>query len=425
MPYRIINVDNEEEKVVRENLHVVITAKDNRYVLFGDDFMENVSILAEVRDEEKISFEILTEDEWRERKVGDELNYNDCYKKYFENEINDRIATAYELKDYLHSGEMDDIEIEAKIEATEYFIDRFDDIRKETLVYEDSGDDFDRGNLRFDSVLASLLKSIKCYDYLQDIDVYIYITNKTKPDIPQWLEEKIEEWDNQRQNKNRSKTGWCRCPYQKTYDKKDCFGCKWADLNKIGSEYQKAENHCSNTQFLCMVTLENNGGGKKRGDDWNEVDNVKNEELKYIQKKVNKNAVSKNDELKTIEKELLDNWDKTKNQADMLRDCNIKLGTWNRIFAVNRVAEKRSIYSMAVGMKMPWERIVELANINGYFLNTDFIMIDAIMYWIAEMEYNMEINGKIETINNDWASIIATAYGAEGYYRTNYYKEKQ
>ena len=32
MPYRIINVDNEEEKVVRENLHVVITAKDNRYL---------------------------------------------------------------------------------------------------------------------------------------------------------------------------------------------------------------------------------------------------------------------------------------------------------------------------------------------------------------------------------------------------------
>jgi len=98
MPYRIINVDNEEEKVVRENLHVVITSKDNRYVRFGDDFMENVSILAEVRDEEKISFEILTEDEWRERKVGDELNYNDCYKKYLENEINDDIDKLLDLK---------------------------------------------------------------------------------------------------------------------------------------------------------------------------------------------------------------------------------------------------------------------------------------------------------------------------------------
>lgn len=186
MPYRIINVDNEEEKVVRENLHVVITSKDNRYVRFGDEFMENVSILAEVRDEGKISFELLTEDEWPERKTGDELNYNDCYKKYFENEINDRIATAYELKDYLRSDEMDDIEIEAKIEATEYFIDRFDDIRKVTLVYEDSGDDFDRGNLRFDSVLASLLESIKCSDYLQDIDVYILLTKRNRTSRNGW-----------------------------------------------------------------------------------------------------------------------------------------------------------------------------------------------------------------------------------------------
>lgn len=420
MPYRIINVDNEEEKVVRENLHVVITAKDNRYVLFGDDFMENVSILAEVRDEEKISFEILTEDEWRERKVGDELNYNDCYKKYFENEINDRIATAYELNDYLSSGEMGDIEIEAKIEATEYFIDRFDDIRKATLVYEDSGDDFDRGNLRFDSVLASLLESIKCSDYLQDIDVYIYITNKTKPDIPQWLEEKIEEWDNQRQNKNRSKTGWCRCPYAKSRDEKACLGCEWADMKAIATECQLRES--SDTLMLCMSGVTGSEG--RKGDDWSEVNRVKNDQLDHIQSKIDRNAIIKSNELKNFEQELIDNWDKTKNQTEMLRDCNINLGTWRRIFDLNRMVDKKSIYNMAVGMKLPWDTIEELASVKGYFLNTDYVMIDAIMCWIAIMEYKMEIDGKIVTINNIWASIIATAYGAEGFYQIKNYKEK-
>ena len=97
--------------------------------------------------------------------------------------------------------------------------------------------------------------------------------------------------------------------------------------------------------------------------------------------------------------------------------CNLERVVWDGIFDIEIESERKSIYSLAVGMKLTWETVDWLLYLNGYSTNIGIKKVDAFMEYIASREYVLTDNQGIRMeVDIESVTVLAVAFELDGYF---------
>ena len=470
---------NLERMLGEEYLYVAIVS-DNRQSSFHGSFVPAIAEIVSENERKSVAIEMMSMEKWLAKEVSYYRDYKSDLFKAYEKEAgnliclreNDevppfvdysveevhRLFTAVRKaevilneKDYASflNGEYSRDDIITLKDAEKYCVkSAWRNLLVSIVPYErlilmyDCTKDTENQDTESTSLLSSLLKEIKKCRKLDNINIDIYISDDIVLSIPTWLDKDFAQHRVERQQEIINKSKFCHCPYVSSTSKGDCTQCVhfWDEETFCSNKTPSINIEANYPQNTCYAKTYNRFSNIIVGKDSGKIEIGKDGDFDYgdedkrrkLSQKRNRQARSQDPELtgmldkiedlkKPLNCILLQIREAIISEVDSVEDiqirCNLERVVWDGIFDIEIESERKSIYSLAVGMKLTWETVDWLLYLNGYSTNIGIKKVDAFMEYIASRGYVLTSNqGICMEVDIESVTELAVAFELDGYF---------